>query len=142
MKNQKNCAKGCPVVQSFKEEDLTEGGTAMNEEDITAAGIDYDGALMRFVQKREIYEKYLRKFLDDTHEAEALQAYRAQKLDEMQERVHALKGVSGTLGTGTALSDHRGDREDLRTGNTQDLERKVARMQEENQKIREAIRGA
>ena len=66
--------------------------------DCRAAGIDYDGALMRFVQKREIYEKYLRKFLDDTHEAEALQAYRAQKLDEMQERVHALKGVSGTLG--------------------------------------------
>ena len=114
----------------------------MNEERLRAAGIDYDGALMRFVQKREIYEKYLRKFLDDTHEAEALQAYRAQKLDEMQERVHALKGVSGTLGLLPLYNITAEIVQDLRTGNTQDLERKVARMQEENQKIREAIGGA
>ena len=40
----------------------------MDERKLRDAGIDYDAALARFVGKREIYEKYLTKFLEDTHD--------------------------------------------------------------------------
>ena len=70
----------------------------MDETALRSAGIDYDAALARFVGRRELYEKFLQKFPEDTHERDAVCAYQEQKFDEMLAQVHALKGVCGTLG--------------------------------------------
>lgn len=70
----------------------------MDERELRAAGIDYDGALARFVGSRGIYEKYLLKFREDTHVKDARAAFAQQDYQEMLEQVHALKGLSGTLG--------------------------------------------
>ena len=70
----------------------------MDEKTLRAAGIDYDAALARFVGRRELYEKFLHKFLEDTHEQDAVCAYRERQFEETLAQVHALKGVCGTLG--------------------------------------------
>lgn len=107
----------------------------MDETVLRQAGIDYDAALARFVGKRAIYEKYLVKFLEDTHAQEAVKAYEAEDFDELLEQAHALKGVAGTLGM-TDLYDVSAEIvHDLRNGRQEDLEEKIRRMQAEQKRI-------
>ena len=70
----------------------------MDEKKLKEAGIDYDIALDRFVGKKVLYEKYLKKFLEDDHIVAAEQAFQEKNYGDMLEQIHALKGVSGTLG--------------------------------------------
>lgn len=70
----------------------------MNESTLRAAGIDYDGALTRFMGKREIYERYLLKYLNDDHAQAAKEAFLRSDYKEVLDQTHALKGLSGTLG--------------------------------------------
>lgn len=71
---------------------------AVDKEKMMEAGIDYKGALERFVGNERLYEKYLQRFLSDTHMADAWKAYESGDVGEVLEQVHALKGLSGTLG--------------------------------------------
>lgn len=111
----------------------------MDETTLRQAGIDYDAALARFVGKKAIYEKYLMKFLEDTHAQDALRAYEQEDYDELFEQTHALKGVAGTLGM-TALYDAAAEIvHDLRSGNQEELSEKMARMIAEQKRIGEII---
>ena len=70
----------------------------MDENALRAAGIDYDAALARFMGKQAIYEKYLRKLPEDAHMDAAWTALEQQDEAELLEQVHAIKGLTGTLG--------------------------------------------
>lgn len=70
----------------------------MDEWKLKAEGVDYDMALERFVGNRALYERFLKKFLEDKHVADAKEAYSQKNCQELFEQVHALKGVAGTLG--------------------------------------------
>lgn len=70
----------------------------MEAEKLIMADVDYNTALVRFVGNRELYEKYLKKFVDDEHILAAQAAYENSDYTELLEQVHALKGVTGTLG--------------------------------------------
>ena len=70
----------------------------MDENALRAAGIDYDAALARFMGKQAIYEKYLRKLPEDAHMEAAWTALEQQDDAELLEQVHAIKGLTGTLG--------------------------------------------
>lgn len=70
----------------------------MDENALRAAGIDYDAALARFMGKQAIYEKYLRKLPEDAHMDAAWAALEQQDEAELLEQVHAIKGLTGTLG--------------------------------------------
>ena len=59
---------------------------------------DYDAALARFMGKQAIYEKYLRKLPEDAHMDAAWAALEQQDEAELLEQVHAIKGLTGTLG--------------------------------------------
>lgn len=114
----------------------------MDEKALRAAGIDYDAALARFVGKSTIYEKYLARFLEDAHTADAVKAYGRKDYEEMLEQVHALKGVAGTLGL-TVLYEVSADIvKDLRDGTFQGLEEKMERLCEEQKKLCDIIRNA
>lgn len=114
----------------------------MDESTLRQAGIDYDAAMARFVGKRAIYEKYLVKFLEDTHAMEAVTAYEQNNFEEVLEQTHALKGVAGTLGM-TSLYEISADIvKDLRGQMHGDLSIKLERMMEEQQRLSQVIKTA
>lgn len=114
----------------------------MDEKTLRAAGIDYDAALARFVGRRELYEKFLKKFLEDTHQHDAVCAYRYQKFDETLAQVHALKGICGTLGFTKLYEISSEIVRKLRAAEFDGLERRMEQLTEEYDKLCEAIRRA
>ncbi len=70
----------------------------MNREKLEAAGIDYDVAVERFAGRDDLYEKYLTRFSTDTHMENATRYFGEQDYNHVLEEVHALKGITGTLG--------------------------------------------
>jgi len=83
------------------------------------AHIDYEVGVKRFAGKEALYEKYLMKFLDDTHYQDAAKAMGQNDYDEILKTVHALKGMTGTLGMDNlfeacarVVSDIREDRKE------------------------------
>lgn len=81
----------------------------MDENALRAAGIDYDAALARFMGKQAIYEKYLRKLPEDAHMEAAWTALEQQDDAELLEQVHAIKGLTGTLGITGLFEQSAGD---------------------------------
>lgn len=114
----------------------------MDETALRLAGIDYDAALARFVGRRELYEKFLQKFPEDTHERDAVCAYQEQKFDEMLAQVHALKGVCGTLGLTKLYEISAAIVKDLRAEEFAGLESGMEQLTEEYDKLCQAIRKA
>lgn len=112
----------------------------MDENTLRSAGIDYDAALARFVGKHAIYEKYLLKFLDDTHAAEAMRAYEQKDYAQVQEQTHALKGVAGTLGLTALFEICSGIVQDLRNDVQDGLELKLERMVQEQERLHAVLR--
>lgn len=83
------------------------------------AHIDYEVGVKRFAGKEELYEKYLMRFLDDIHYEDACKAMEEKDYDEILRAVHALKGMTGTLGMEElyrfctqVVDDIRGDRKE------------------------------
>ena len=71
---------------------------SMHREVLLHAGVDYEGGLRRFAGKEELYEKYLSRFLEDTHVEAAETALKQNDFQKILEEMHTLKGESGTLG--------------------------------------------
>lgn len=83
------------------------------------AHIDYEVGVKRFAGKEALYEKYLMKFIEDTHYQEAYEALEMKDYDKILKTVHALKGMTGTLGMeqlfrccALVVSDIREDRKE------------------------------
>lgn len=78
---------------------------------LAAVNIDYDDGLKRFSGYGAIYEKYLRKFVDDNLEETLNGQMAAKDYAGAYETAHKMKGVIGNLsinglyGTVTALCD-------------------------------------
>ena len=103
----------------------------MDENALRAAGIDYDAALARFMGKQAIYEKYLRKLPEDAHMDAAWAALEQQDEAELLEQVHAIKGLTGTLGITL-----------LRAGTREGLQEKMTSLKQEWDRVCETIRQA
>lgn len=70
----------------------------LNKEMMRSDVISYkDGARM-FAGRDDLYEKYLRKFVRDTHFQDALTALEKGNYVEVLNNIHPLKGITGTLG--------------------------------------------
>ena len=70
----------------------------MEKELLIAANVDYENGKSRFAGNVALYEKYLLKFREDNHFAEAKVAFDAGDYEKLLKETHALKGVAGTLG--------------------------------------------
>lgn len=121
---------------------MERGEAAMNEAILREAGIDYEGALQRFVGKRPIYERYLAQFLEDAHAADARAALAAGDLPEVQEQLHALKGLSGTLGLSSLQSLCAEAVDRLREGEPAGMEGRIDAIDAERERLCGAIRSA
>ncbi len=67
------------------------------KEKAEAAGIEYGQGLERFMGKKELYHRFLGKFLDDASYRDFCTAYEAGDLVTSEKTVHTLKGTSGNL---------------------------------------------
>ena len=104
----------------------------MDENALRAAGIDYDAALARFMGKQAIYEKYLRK----------LPALEQQDDAELLEQVHAIKGLTGTLGITGLFEQSAAIVALLRAGTREGLQEKMTSLKQEWDRVCETIRQA
>ncbi|MCI5494566.1 MAG: Hpt domain-containing protein [Lachnospiraceae bacterium] len=70
----------------------------IDREALISAGINYDNGLRCFAGKEALYEKYLKKFMDDKLVDTAKEALKVSDFQGALEAMHALKGETGTLG--------------------------------------------
>ena len=111
----------------------------MDENALRAAGIDYDAALARFMGKQAIYEKYLRKLPEDAHMDAA---FEQQDDAELLEQVHAIKGMTGTLGITGLFEQSTAIVALLRAGTREGLQEKMTSLKQEWDRVCETIRQA
>lgn len=70
----------------------------MDKETLILANVDYENGKNRFAGNEALYHKYLLKFKEDKHFANAKKAYQTGDYEQLLKETHALKGVAGTLG--------------------------------------------
>ena len=114
----------------------------MDENALRAAGIDYDAALARFMGKQAIYEKYLGKLPEDAHMDAAWAALEQQDEAELLEQVHAIKGLTGTLGITGLFEQSAAIVALLRAGTREELQEKMTSLKQEWDRVCETIRQA
>ncbi len=73
-------------------------GVLDKKEMLTAAGIDVDGVLQRFMGSEKLMEKFLRRFADDVTFGQLRDCIAAGDCDGAFRAAHTLKGVAGNLG--------------------------------------------
>lgn len=66
-------------------------------ENLKEFGVDVDGAVARFVGKKDLYIKFLVKFLQDTSFDGLRDSIEKQEYPQAFEYAHSLKGVCGNL---------------------------------------------
>ncbi len=70
----------------------------MNKENLDKKIINYKEGIARFSDSEKLYEKYLLKFIADTHMENVRNAFQEKDYQTMLEQLHPLKGMAGTLG--------------------------------------------
>lgn len=65
---------------------------------LTGRNFDVKGTLSRFMNKEELYERFLIKFLDDNNYSKLIKALEEKNYEEAYVGAHTLKGVAGNLG--------------------------------------------
>ena len=69
----------------------------MNAERLTAAGVDYERGVKRFLGRAPLYEKTLRKFAADTTFSRIRAAYEQGDRDALFAAAHEFKGMCGNI---------------------------------------------
>lgn len=97
--------------------------------------VDVEEALNRFSDNKELFEKYIKKFPDDSSYKDLLSAFQSKNYVEMENSVHSLKGVAGTLGINRVYEPSCKMLTLLRQGNKEDAEKVFPLIKEEYDKI-------
>ena len=69
----------------------------LRKETLTAAGIDVDNALERFMGKDDFLERMLKKFAADVNYQRLVEAVERQDAEAALQASHTLKGMCGNL---------------------------------------------
>ena len=77
----------------------------MDRETCKNAGIDYEEGVSRFVGNADIYEKFLRDFVNDPTFSALESALSARDIKAAFQAAHTLKGVTGNLSLTDLYSD-------------------------------------
>lgn len=70
---------------------------AMKIAKLKSCGIDYDTGVDRFGGNEAMFEKFIRRYTEDTHHAELLATIDAKNSEQAFRVAHTLKGVVGNL---------------------------------------------
>lgn len=88
--------------------------------DLEAIGCDVKGALNRFMNRIDLYKKFLYKFAEEPTFGSLMEALDAGSLEEAFCFAHTLKGVAGNLGLDNLLNEVSPLVEALRRGEAPD----------------------
>ena len=107
----------------------------MDFKKLEAAGVDYCGALQRLMGNEALYTKFLRKFMEDDHAQGAKEAFEKMDYEEVFSQVHALKGLSGTLGLNTIYEEAHKIICMIRTDDMEQMDVHINKLLEEEEKL-------
>lgn len=112
----------------------------VDEEKLEKAGLDYKLALARFGDNQVLFEKFLYRFENDEHFKQGKEAYDVKDYKEVLKQIHALKGVSGTLGMERLYQAASDVVDDIRSENYEQLPDNMKHMEEEYDQIMNIFR--
>lgn len=112
----------------------------INKQELENADIDYNSGIVRFVGKEELYEKYLRKFLENDSIRLANDEYINQNYNGVLEVIHTLKGNSGTLGMTNLYTNCSTLVDGIRAGRTDEIEFMLYKVETEFNICIEAVK--
>lgn len=69
----------------------------MEVDNMNRKTIEYESGLYRFMNSKDLYDKFLKDFLFDKTFSQVKKAFEEKNLDELKNTVHTLKGISGNL---------------------------------------------
>lgn len=109
------------------------------KDELAAVGTDLQGTIARFMNKEDLYEKFLKKFLDDKSFKDLKIRLENNEVEEAFKCAHTLKGVSANLGLESVHQVVAPLVEDLRNGDMSDVENKFNLLTEKYNEICEII---
>jgi len=109
------------------------------QEAIKEMNIDYDTAVNRFGGSEALYQKFLKRFLDDNTYYELEQAWEKQNYEEIEKKAHTLKGVAGNLNLDKLFSVSNDLVQKIRNKQYENLDESYQQIQEEYKNIRAVI---
>lgn len=86
----------------------------MDKNKCEAAGINYSEGIMRFGNRVEMYEKYLKRFPEDQSFQQLNDAIERKDYEAAFKAAHALKGLAGNLSVQQVLTSVSALTEELR----------------------------
>lgn len=112
----------------------------MNIQDaIKEMNIDYDTAVNRFGGSETIYQRFLKKFLNDNTYYELEQAWEKQNYEEIEKKAHTLKGVAGNLNLENLFSISNNLVQKIRNKQYENLDENYQQIKEEYEHVRAVI---
>lgn len=102
---------------------------------LKSVGINYDSGLARFAGKKELYEKYLNKFVDDQSFNDLNKYLEANDIENAFKAAHTLKGIVGNLSMDNLYNATCLLVEDLRVGKTDNLDTLFSPVKDEYEKV-------
>ncbi|HBA97108.1 MAG TPA: hypothetical protein DCZ23_03270, partial [Lachnospiraceae bacterium] len=68
------------------------------KDELIKAGVDFDGAVKRFIESEDIYEEFLYRFTDDKNLSQLEEALAEGDIASAFKRAHTLKGITSNYG--------------------------------------------
>lgn len=111
----------------------------MEKAQFEEAGINYDQAINRFMNKQEMYEKFLVRFTNDKSYGELKAAIEANDCDAAFRAAHTLKGVTANLAMDSLTKAASDTTEKLRAGNIEEAKELMQQVDVEYNRVMEFI---
>lgn len=112
----------------------------MKIEKLKSCGIDYDGGVDRFGGNEAMFEKFVRRYGEDTRYTDLLAAIESGDCEQAFRVAHALKGVVGNLSFTVYYEAITPLTELLKEGNLEEARALIPSIQEAHEKALEAIK--
>lgn len=103
-------------------------------------GINYDDGLKRFMGNNQLYEKYLRKFPEDTNFANLEHALKTENYKDAFTYAHTLKGIVGNLSIDDFFHTLHDVVESLRVENIEDASQQFKKLKAQYIEVVEALK--
>ncbi|MCI9080593.1 MAG: Hpt domain-containing protein [Lachnospiraceae bacterium] len=103
--------------------------------ELVNAGVDYNGAVERFIGSEEIYEQFLYRFTEDKNLMQLEEFLAKGDINTAFKRAHTLKGLSGNYGFNKMYEATVPVVEILRKGSAEGIEEPLKKLKEINSLI-------
>ena len=100
--------------------------------ELIKAGVDYNGAVTRFIGSEEIYEQFLYRFTNDKNLSQLEECLLKGDIETAFKRAHTLKGLSGNYGFNKMLEATIPVVEILRKGTADGIEEPLQELKKIN----------